>query len=403
MTTAAHLSSYPRLLGILLAIAAVPAALPLFGCDTAVFAAGTTITVMRRASPAIGRLRDPDFAEAALPASIGQMEGILELQPGDLNLRALMARAYVSYGFGFMEDHLEVAEHSGTEEEIEVWRIRASNAYLRGREIAIQGLDQRHPEDGGLLASEHQGFDAFQEHLMRFTSADDDAPLLLFATYAWARYIGLHRDDMNAIADLAFVQAMSERVLAINQNYFDYAPIALHGGLIGSRPAALGGDPQGARTEIEHAIELTHRQNLMYLVTEAQIVAVALQDRALYRSLLEEVVHFDVDTLPDSRLQNIIAQRRAHRWLSRIDEFFDADPNEHVSADDGDGDDDGGEVSAPPAAATVTPPPAPAATAPATTTTTTTTTTTATPATTTAAPAHPRAHPPATTAPAPHH
>ncbi len=339
MKTAAH-RSLSRTLGLALLIAAVPASLPLFGCDTGAFAAASTIGVMRRASPALGRLRDPEFAEGALPASISQMEGIMELQPNDLNLHVLMARAYVSYGFGFMEDHLEIAEHDGTEQEVEHWRERASLAYLRGREIAIHGLDLRHPEDGGLLAAEHQGFEAFQEHLLRFTDPEQDAPLLLFATYAWARYIGLHRDDMNAIADLAFVQAMSERVLAINESYFDYAPIALHGGLIGSRPAALGGQPDQARTELERAIQLTSRHNMMYLVTEAQIVAVALQDRALFRSLLTEVIHFDVDTFPDSRLQNILAQRRARRWLARIDELFDPDPNEVVESDDEDDEDD---------------------------------------------------------------
>ena len=338
---AAHLSSVPRLLGIALAIAAIPASLPLFGCDTAVLGANTTISVMRRASPALGRLRDPYLAEQGLPGSLSQMEGVLELVPDNMQLRTLMGRAYVSYGFGFMEDHLEIVEHDGTEEEIEMWRERASLAYLRAREVTIGGLDMRHPEDGGLLASEHQGFEAFQAHLARYTDVENDAPLLMFATYAWARWIGLHRDDMNAIADLAFVQAMADRLLALDQTYFDYAPIALHGGLVGSRPAALGGDPQAARTEIEHAIELTHRQNLMYLVTEAQIVAVALQDRALYRTLLEEVVHYDVDTVPDSRLQNIIAQRRARRWLSRIDEFFEPDPNEHAATDeDGDGEAD---------------------------------------------------------------
>lgn len=339
MKTAAPLS-LSRMLGIALVLAAVPASLPLFACDTGAFAAASTIGVMRRASPALGRLRDPEFAEGALPASISQMEGVSELQPTDIPLHILMARAYVSYGFGFMEDHLEIAEHDGTEEEVEHWRERASLAYLRAREIAIHGLDLRHPEDGGLLASEHQGFEAFQEHLLRFTDPEQDAPLLLFATYAWARYIGLHRDDMNAIADLAFVQAMSERVLAINEAYFDYAPIALHGGLIGSRPAALGGQPDQARTEIERAIQLTQRRNMMYLVTEAQIVAVALQDRALFRSLLEEVIHFDVDSNPDGRLQNIIAQRRARRWLSRIDELFDPDPNEPAATSDDDDEDD---------------------------------------------------------------
>jgi len=58
-------------------------------------------------------------------------------------------------------------------------------------------------------------------------------------------------------------------------------------------------------------------------VTEAQLVAIALQDRALYRTLLQEVIDADENIDPANRLGNIIAKRRAVRWLARIDEFFE--------------------------------------------------------------------------------
>jgi hypothetical protein len=322
-----------RALGLVLALAAIPASIPLLACDTGQFAASSTVGVMRRAAPSASRYRDPDLAEAAIPASMGQMEGLLELIPGDMVLRSLMGRSYVSFGYAFMEEHMEVAEQSGTEEEIEHWRNRATLAYIRAREVTIGGLDQRYPQDGGLVATQHTGLEAFQAHLNLYTNVETDVPLLMFATYAWARYIGLHRDDMNAIADLPYVTAMADRVLALDPEYLDHAPLALHAGLIGSAPQALGGRPQDARIELERVIELSHRQNLLYLMTEAQIVAIALQDRALYRSLLEEIIAFDVDSVPDQRLANTVAQRRARRWLGRIDELFEPEGTDMSSGD----------------------------------------------------------------------
>ena len=49
--------------------------------------------------------------------------------------------------------------------------------------------------------------------------------------------------------------------------------------------------------------------------------AVAVGDDQLFRSLLEEVVDAG-DVLPEARLSNTIARRRAERYLDKIDYFF---------------------------------------------------------------------------------
>ena len=64
----------------------------------------------------------------------------------------------------------------------------------------------------------------------------------------------------------------------MSSTYNGHAPHVLLAGLVGSPPRQMGGRPDLARDAFEHAIDLTHRQNLMYLVLEARIVAVALQD-----------------------------------------------------------------------------------------------------------------------------
>lgn len=312
-----------KALGIVLALASIPAALPLFACDLQLTAAGTTIQVTRRASPGVNYMRDPAIAEQAIPASLQQFEGLLYLLPDDGALAATAARAYSSYGYGFVEERLEVAEYQGaSEEEIEQLRWRTSAAYQRAREISIGWLDRRNPEGGGIIAMQRQGLEAFTAHIQSF-QGNDQAEVLFWAAYSWARYISLHRDDMSAIADVPFVKVIAERVYEINSAYFDYAPVALRAGLMAAAPPALGGRPDEARVEIDRAIELTGRRNLLFLVTEARLCAIPLQDRALYQSLLEEVVRFDVDSYPEQRLPNLLAQRRARRYLEEIDNFFE--------------------------------------------------------------------------------
>lgn len=293
-------------------------------CDVAAFAAGSTIQVVRRASPSIQRYRDPDLAEEAIPGSLGTMEGLLEIQTTDSTLRMMVARSYASYGFGFLEDHMEEAEFRGAEEEeIEHWRFRASAAYLRAREVAIAALDHAYQGQGGLMATQGRGLQSFTEHVSHFTDRENHAPLLFWAAYSWARWIGLHRDDVDAIADLPYVRVLADRVMALDPTYMDHAPLALRAGLIGSAPEQLGGRPAEAKELFDRAIQLTGRRNMMYLVIQARICAIALQDRALYQSLLTEVNEFDADSVPDSRLQNLLAQRRARRYLQEIDNFFE--------------------------------------------------------------------------------
>lgn len=334
-----------KVIGIVIALCAIPASLPMFGCDTGVFAANTTIGVMRRAAPGVQRMRDPDILEAAFPASIQQAEGLLNLKPQDPALGELLARSYASFGYGFLEDRMEVAELEGAEEEeIEHWRGRASAAYVRGREVAIAQLDFIRPEGGGLLAVQRQGLEAFTAHVARFDNRDEHAPLLFWTAYNWVRYISLHRDDMGAIADVAYVTVLADRVMELNPEYMEHAPLALRAGLMAAAPAQLGGRPQDAKVGLERAIELTGRRNLLYLVTEARMVAIPLQERELYRSLLQEAIDFDVDSHPDQRIPNLLAQRRARRYLSEIDNFFDPAGTEEEPTTEGEAPAEGAEA-----------------------------------------------------------
>ncbi|HEX6278296.1 MAG TPA: TRAP transporter TatT component family protein [Polyangiaceae bacterium] len=292
------------------------------GCMTDL-AAGTTVKVISRAAPAVQRYEDVELAEQGMPASITTLEGLLEIRPDDTNLRALLARTYASFGFGFMEDRMEEALAKDDEANAERYRLRAGMAYRRARELALGSLTLWEDDDGGAEGAIKRGLPAWTEYLKEFDDAEEHVPTLFWAAYSWARYIGLNRDDMNALADLPLVTALADRVFALDHTFMGHAPHALRAGLIGTAPAQLGGRPADAKKEFEVAIQATGGKNLMYMVIEAQIVAVALQDRALYKALLTKVIEAPSDINPDERLLNQLAKRRAARYLAQIDQLFE--------------------------------------------------------------------------------
>lgn len=284
------------------------------------FAAGSTIRVLGRGSAALQRFGDIELAEAAIPGSISTMEALQVIVPDSPVLRLTLARSYASYGFGFLVDHLESAQAADHEAEAEHYRARATAAFLRSRELAFGMLSIWEPDDGGIEGAVRRGPDAFRRYVAQFDQ-ENQGGMLFWAAYSWVQYISLHRDDPNALADLPFVTVLAERAKTLDHTFNDYAPHALAGGLAGSAPAQVGGRPDIARQEFEAAIAATHRQNLMYMVLEARIVAVALQDRALYRRLLQEVIDAG-DLSVDRRLNNLIAKRRAVRYLAEIESLF---------------------------------------------------------------------------------
>ena len=343
------------------AIAITLLLLPLAGCDMAAFAAGSTIAVFDRAQGSLPRYRDPDLAEVGIQASITQFEGVLMVKPEEPKLRLMLCRAYASFAFGFMVDHMEHAERAEQDEAAEHFRHRASISFLRARVIGLEQMNLWHREDGGVEGHEHAGVDSWKAYLRRFDNRDQ-VGILFWTAYSWIQYIGINKDDMDAVADLPLATALAERAAELDPTYYMNAPQALLAGLHGSTSEQMGGHPQQAKEEFDRVIAATQRHNFMYLVMEAKIVAVALQDRHMYRTLLEEVLNGDVNVDPDQRLSNVLAQRRAARYIEQIDDLFEPDPNDHPTdenvPEDAREDDD-------PHAQAPTPAPAPAAPAPA--------------------------------------
>jgi predicted anti-sigma-YlaC factor YlaD len=84
----------------------------------------------------------------------------------------------------------------------------------------------------------------------------------------------------------------------------------------------VGGSLDEARRHLARSLELSHGHRASPLVSFAETVAVARQDKVEFKRLLEQALAIDPDQVKDFRLANLLAQRRARWLLGRTDELF---------------------------------------------------------------------------------
>lgn len=105
-----------------------------------------------------------------------------------------------------------------------------------------------------------------------------------------------------------------QRVLELDEYYFNGGPHLFMGFAYGSRPPMFGGNPAKSKEHFEKALAAYKRRFLLGLVLYAQSYAVQNQDKPLFESLLNEVLTTSADVFPEQRLANELAKLKA-KWM----------------------------------------------------------------------------------------
>ncbi len=279
---------------------AVAAALSACGATDRVAVRSTRDVLVRgRAST----LDEPDYdlAHEAAPAQLKLIEGLIASAPRDRALRRLAAEGFGGGAFLFYEDSAPA---------------RAKGLYLRGRDHALAALALK-PAFRGLA---DKTLDDFEKAVASATK--DDVPDLFWAGFGWAGEINLSKDDAAALADLPKATALMQRVLELDPSFHFAGADLFYGIYYASRPPILGGSPQKALEHFSAAQRLTGDQYLLAPVLEARWYAVAIQDKDLFKQLLTHVVEAPSGRLPEARLIDEAAKRKAAALLEKIDDFF---------------------------------------------------------------------------------
>jgi hypothetical protein len=244
---------------------------------------------------------DAELAEAAIPAQLKILEGLLKSEPENKSLLTTLAMGFCGFSLLYVED--------GDPE-------RASALYLRAREYGMRalgpkGLQLKYMKNVGekpgpvLGAIEKKDFDA-----------------LFWTTVAWNAWINLNLDKPYAIAQLGAAQACLKKVLQLNPKYFHGLPYILMGISLSARSQMFGGDVAGAQAFFEKALSLEERHFLLAQYFYARYYAVRTQDKVLFYALLDEIAQERTAPLKDVCLMNTMAKEKATRLKEMAEDFF---------------------------------------------------------------------------------
>jgi tetratricopeptide (TPR) repeat protein len=284
-------------------------------CDLTALTANSTAQMFKRASPAIEQHWDFEMVGAAMPASITQLEGVHRIVPENPDLLEQLVRVYVSYAFGWIEDEIEQLELEGDYDAAESISYRARLFYQRARDLGIHWIELNKPQLSDKVA---EGLPAFEDWLKDSFTKEKHAPMLLWTGYAWGSMINQAKDDMAAVADLPYAVALVQRSVELDPTYFNSAGLTF---MAVVEAMSMSADLEQSKAYFEQALEATEGKVLMVHLNYAKAYAVKAQDRELFEKLLRQVVTAE-DLMPEARLANMIAKRRAARYLEHIDTYF---------------------------------------------------------------------------------
>jgi hypothetical protein len=288
------------------------------GCDMAAFAANTSAPAIKKASAGFREESDVEFARSASPAQLATAEGFLHASPKNRALLEVVARGYIEYAFGFLEDELErLPDDSKHAAEREVLMHRATAFYDRGLTYALR-----------LLATDDRFFDAAFKKDAAAVEAEaakldkDSAPGLTLAGMAMVSSINLNRTDLTRVVELPKAVAMIKRAYQLDKTYANAAPAFLLALINGAQGKAMGGDPDAAKRLFDEAISLTDGKYLLAKVMFARFYGVVTLNREFFDKTLKEVMATPADVKRDYRLANELAKLKAARYLAQAEELF---------------------------------------------------------------------------------
>lgn len=256
---------------------------------------------------------DPELVKAAVPFSLKLMESLLAESPKHQGLLFATASGFTQYAYAFVQQDADEVESEDLARAT-VLRERAKRLYLRARGYGLRGLDASHPGFSEKLAADPRA--AVQ------VARKPDVALLYWTAASWGAAISLSKDDPALLGEIPQMEALMDRALQLDESFNEGA---IHNFLITYEMARQGaaGDPAArSRAHFDRAMELTQGRQAGPLVAYAEAVCVQKQDLKQFDELLKRALAIVPDEHPETRLVNLVMQRRARWLLAKREELF---------------------------------------------------------------------------------
>lgn len=269
------------------------------GCSLQKLAVRSMSDVMNNGFEVINEEPDLQIAEKSIASNLKLLEAMLKSDPTNQNLLELLCTGYASYALGFVED-----------EDPE----RANIFYLRAKEYGMRILKKNKHFD------ENSSLEDFEKSLVKFDKKY--IPALFWTAIAWGSYISLNLTQPEALVGLPKVESIMKHIISVDEKYFYGGAHFFLGALYGSRPKIFGGNPEESKKHFEKCLKINDGKFLLTYVYFAKTYAVQTQDPELFQELLSKIEETSIDILPEAKLTNAIAKKKAEILRNKFNELF---------------------------------------------------------------------------------
>ena len=249
---------------------------------------------------ALNHESDLQLAEESIPANLNMLQGMITIDPENAQLHTFAAQAFYGLSYGFNEDNRPQ---------------RASKFYLRGRKHGLTALQIISGKNLLTLPIAD-----FEQQVTQFDK--DDVAAMFWTASNWAKWIDMHRDNVEAIAELVRATALMQRVLELDDTYYYGGAHMYFGVYYGSRPPLLGGNFAKSRQHFDRARAITDSKLLIPDLLQAEYLDRQQQNRDDFHNRLSTIINAPDDLMPSLMLQNQIAKRKAALLLKKEDQWF---------------------------------------------------------------------------------
>ena len=243
---------------------------------------------------------DLQLAEDSMPANLSMLNGMINLHPENAQLHTFAAQAYYGLSYGFNEDTKPK---------------RGSDFYLRGLKHGLTALELNGAKD-----LKNSPIANFEEQVGKM--GKDNIAAMFWTASNWGKWIDMHRDDAEAIAQLARATALMQRVIELDDTFYFGGAHIYFGVYYGSRAPLLGGNFVKSRQHFDRAREITDSKLLIVDLLQAQYLARQQNDQQDFHDRLTAILNAPDDLMPELALQNQIAKRKAALLLKKESEWF---------------------------------------------------------------------------------
>jgi len=267
------------------------------GCSSIMSSA--TAGLAESLTNAVLNQNDPETVRQGAPAYLLLIDGLIADNPDNAELLMAGASLYSSYAGAFVDDP-----------------ERASRLSRKGRDYGWAAWCEVEKNACEIWSAPYEDFERVVNDM-----GPREVPVLYSAGAAWASWIRANTDDWSAVADKARVDAMMQRVVALDETYEEGSAFLYLGILATLLPEAMGGKPEQGRVDFERVIELSDEKNLMAKVLLARSYARLVFNRDLHDRLCREVIEAD-PVAPGLTLTNTMAQEEARALLGSSEDYF---------------------------------------------------------------------------------